>query len=337
MAKPGEDDDDDRPGPGDNGDGSTQDNGAKKPAVGGGGKKPAEGGDGKKPAHGPKELQNPLAFVSSALEAAKGGPSQMFVWAGASILGLAALMVPTLLANNRPDYASGIFLVATGAVALFTWLAAKNPGNFLVQREWRLIQQPLHGDKLDLLAQRLEAVRGVAAEAFVKRKHEIGDKDKVRANIFLADYRRAPEGVGCELRMPALFRLKMKNPAEWELAFQPGEGATGEAFSSAQPVLTNNRMYGVPTALHDVFDKKIDAGLKAIVSLPILDNKNSNVTAVVNIDLCDDTADATKYSVDYDDLNAVYEAIKKANGFATVGGELNKLDKAWLTIGLRNG
>jgi hypothetical protein len=328
MARP-RDDDNDKPGSGDHGHGSTHDKGAKRTAAGGAGNKPASGA---------KELQNPLAFVPSALEAAKGGPSQMFVWAGASILGLAAVMVPTLLANSRPDYASVIFLVAAVAVGLFTWLAATNPGNFLVHREWRLIQQPLHGDDLDLLGRRLDAVRDIAAEAFVKRHHEI-DKNNVRANIFLADYRRAPEGVGCELRMPALFRLKMNNPAEWELAFQPGQGATGEVFSSAQPVLTTDRMYGVPSELHAVFNEKIDPGLKAIVSLPVLDNKNSNVIAVVNIDLTEKTAEATNYSVDYDDLNAVYEAIKKQrpNSMAALREELNKLDKAWLTIGLRNG
>jgi len=348
MATPEQQDDDNKPVEGASGGETKPAGGAAEPASGedstkpaaadGAGKKPAagagsSGGDADKPS--PQEQPNPLAFVREGLEAAKAGTPQVFIWAGASILGLAGVMITSLLAGTHPTHALVTFGLAILAVGAATWLAAKNPWNFQIQRDWRLIQQPLDGDKLNTVYGRLQSVRATAAAVFLKQKPEIGNKDKVRANIFLADYRRAPDGVGCELRMPAQFRLNMVDPAEWDLVFQPGQGATGEVFATRQPVLTIDRMYGVPPNLRDVFDKKITPGLRAIISLPISNSEKTNVIAVVNIDLCDP---GSAYAISYDDLNKVYDAIRmeNPNSLAALEDELNKLDKVLLTIALRN-
>jgi hypothetical protein len=278
----------------------------------------------------PQELRNPLDFVRLGLEAAKGGVPDVLIWAGGSILAVAAVMIPTLIAARKAELAAGTFLVATLAVLWLSWLAAKNPANFQVQRQWRVVQQPLRGDKLDQLDKELSAVHKLAADAFAKIKSDPAVKDKVRANIFLADYRRAPEGVGCELRMPAPFRRRMHEAGEWDLAFQPGWGATGEVFRSAQPVLTTDRLYGIPDSLQSVFDQLIAADLKAIISMPILDDKNPNVVAVLNVDVCE-------RDVEPKDLTAVYGEIKGSTGFKNLYNLINQLDKAWLTIGLRTG
>ena len=277
----------------------------------------------------PQELKNPLEFVRTGLEAAKGGAPQMFLWAGGSIVAIAALLLPALAGSANAPYAFATFCVVTIALGTLTWFAAKNPANFQIQREWRVIQQPLHGDKLDTLEKKLRAVRGVAVDAFKKAK-DAGDAQTVRANIFLVDYRRAPEGVGLELRIPAQFRVMMVDPKEWDLAFQPGSGATGEAFRSAQPVLTTDRLYGVPPALRDVYNQLIVSDLKGIISLPILDSEHASVIAVLNVDVCG-------HDVDYEDLNRVYDTVKSSTDFGNLKRLLNELDKAWLTIGLRSG
>lgn len=282
---------------------------------------------GKPPA--PKELQNPLEFVRTGLEAAKGGAPQMYVWAGGSIFALAGVLMPSLVGVGQAFYALVTFGIATIALGILVFLAAKYTVTFQIQRDWRVIQQPLRGEKLEDLDKKLETLRTVAADAF---KKSLGTevKDNVRANIFVVDYRRATEGVGIELRMPAQFRIKMDDPREWDLAFQPGRGATGEAFSSAQVVLTTDRLYGVPPALRDVYDKLIIADLKGIISLPILDSERSNVIAVLNVDIC-------LIEVAHKDLNTVYEAIRRNGNFKDLEDSLNRVDKAWLTIGLRKG
>jgi hypothetical protein len=175
----------------------------------------------------------------------------------------------------------------------------------------------------------MKAVRGVAVDAFKKAK-DADDAQTVRANIFLVDYRRAPEGVGLELRIPAQFRVMMVDPKEWDLAFQPGSGATGEAFRSAQPVLTTDRLYGIPPALRDVYNQLIASDLTGIISLPILDSEHASVIAVLNVDVCG-------HDVDYEDLNTVYDTVKSSTDFGDLKRLLNGLDMAWLTIGLRSG
>jgi hypothetical protein len=286
-------------------------------------------GKGRRSPTAPQELQNPLDFVRTGLEAARGGAPQMFLWAGGSIVAVAALLLPALVGSDKAPYAFATFLVVTIALSTLTWLAAKNPGNFQIQREWRVVQQPLRGEKLDALEKELKAVHGIAVDAFKKAK-SAGDANNFRANIFLVDYRRAPEGVGLELRIPAQFRVMMVDPKEWALAFQPGWGATGEAFRSAQPVLTTDRLYGVPPNLHDVYDELLSTDLKGIVSLPILDSAYASVIAVLNVDF-------VGLDVNYDDLNIVYDAVKGSARFANLKRLLNELDKAWLTIGLRSG
>jgi hypothetical protein len=271
-----------------------------------------------------------LEFVRIGLEAAKGGVPDVLIWAGGSILALAAVTIPSLIAAQRPELAVATFVFSAIAVAWLGWLAAKNPRNFQIQRQWRVVQQPLRGEKLELMDKELTAVHNKAAEAVARLKSDTGIKDKVRANIFLADYRRAPEGIGCELRMPAQFRRRMDEPKEWDLAFQPGWGVTGEAFRSAQPVLTTDRLYAIPESLRDVFDQTLAADLKAVISMPILDDKNPNVLAVLNVDV-------REYEMEPKDLTAIYEELKRSTGFKNLCNLLNQLDKAWLTIGLRTG
>ena len=113
-------------------------------------------------------------------------------------------------------------------------------------------------------------------------------------------------------------------------AFQPGTGATGEAFRSAQPVLTTDRLYGVPPALQDVYNRLIASDLTGVISLPILDGEYAGVIAVLNVDVCG-------HDVDYRDLSTAYDIIKSSARFGNLKRLLNELDKAWLTIGLRSG
>jgi hypothetical protein len=277
---------------------------------------------------GAQELRNPLAFVQVGLEAAKGGVPDVLIWAGGSILAVAALMIPSLIAAQHAELAVGTFALAMIGVIVLTWIAAKNPARFQIQREWRVVQQPLRGEKFDALDKELSNVHKIAMDAFEKANPAKGIKEKVRVNIFLADYRRAPEGIGCELRMPAQLRRKMHVSSEWDLTFQPGSGATGEVFRSAQPVLTTDRLYGIPPSQEKIFDALIADNLKGIISLPILDNEHPDVLGVLSVDVCEiDTS--------YEHLSTVYEQIKGSPSFNNLCKLMNQLDKAWLTIGLR--
>jgi len=278
----------------------------------------------------PQELQNPLDFVRAGLAAAKGGAPQVFVWAGGSIIGTAAMVMPAFIGAGRAGYAVTTFIVAAVAVVALTWLGARRASDLDVLRRWRVVQQPLAAETLDALREQLRTVHALACKAFAEAVPKSRTRGKVRANIFLVDYRRAPEGVGCELRMPAQLRVRMGDPKEWELAFQPGWGATGEAFRSAQPVITTDRLYAIPAPLQGVFDALISRRLKGLISLPIRDGRH--VIGVLNIDIVEEDGGLT---VKTEQLTQVYDGIRKAEEVRAIGDLLAEADKAWLSIGLR--
>jgi hypothetical protein len=232
----------------------------------------------------PPESRNPLEYVRIGLEAAKAGAPAILVWTMGLILAIIFMVIPSLFAAQRPELAAITAGIGVVVLGLLSWLAVKNPATFLLQYRWRVVQQPMRNEKLvELVVEELKKVLAVAGDAF-----EVaipGIKNQVRANIFMPDYRRASEGVGFELRMPVEFRPGMLEASEWDLAFQPGQGATGQVFVSGQPVLTTDRLKGVEGE-KEVFEPIIARELKAIISLPIPDNERSNVIAVLNVDVC---------------------------------------------------
>jgi hypothetical protein len=270
-----------------------------------------------------------LEYLRIGLEAAKGGAPAILVWTMGAILGIIFMVTPSLIAARRADFA--VTMAVTGVVVLvfLSWLAIKNPATLLLQYRWRVVQQPMRNEKLvGLAVQELKNVLGVACDAFDAVIP--GVKNQVRANIFMPDYRHASEGIALELRMPVEFRPGMVDASEWDLAFAPGQGATGEVFLTGSPVLAINRLIGVEDD-KDVFDPVIAANLKAIVSLPIADNEHANVVAVLNIDVCGDAVVGNEH------LPPVYEKIRASASFQKLRESINKLDKAWLTIGLGPG
>jgi hypothetical protein len=280
----------------------------------------------KAPASNPQERKNPLDVLNIGLEAVKGGPAAMLVWAGGSIVALTVIVAPSFFAARRADLAFWTVLFAIVIVSLLAWLAVKHPARFLLQYRWRVVQQPMRNEKVvEALVKELSNIHGVARDAFEAAMPDVGAQ--VRTNIFLADYRRAPDGVGCELRMPAPFRHRMLDASEWDIAFQPGQGATGEVFLVGQPVMTTKRLYGLDSE-KTIFDPVLSPKLKAIISLPIFDDEHPNVVAVLNIDVCGDA------DVKEEHLPQVYDKLRGSPNFQNVRNLINKLDKAWLTIGL---
>jgi len=281
---------------------------------------------------GEQELHNPLDFVKSGLEVSKGGVPGMFLWAGGSLIATAAVILPALASGDHPIYAFLTFLVATLAVGMLTYGAWKSTATVDVQREWRVVQQPLPFGEIETLADRLRNVHSEAVKAFQKTtgSSDIGKKN-IRANMFLVDYRRATEGIGCELRMPSQLRVMMNNAQEWNVAFQPGWGATGEAFRSGQVVMTTDRLFGIPQSLVEIYDKQFPKSLKGVISIPIQDDdqaSHASVVAVLNIDVTD-------FVVEYRHLNEAYDEIKQSRAFRGVVEKVNGMPKARLIIGLR--
>lgn len=285
----------------------------------------------KSPSSAPPERQNPLDSLQSlGTEAVKAGTPAFIVWAAVAIVAITFTLTPSFFSTQRPDLGAGTIAAAFIAILLLVWIAIKNPANILLQYRWRVVQQPIRNEAVvEELIKELKLVLEAARTSFGAVVP--GIEQQVRANIFLADYRRAPEGVAFELRIPAAFRPGMLKPTEWDIAFQPGQGATGEVFIAGQPVLTTDRLYGVPESRKAVFKTIIPDDLKAIISLPIFDDERSNVIAVLNVDVCGDAAVGDEL------LPKVYEVVRASQNFKNVCNSLNRLDKAWLTIGLSRG
>jgi hypothetical protein len=280
----------------------------------------------KSPKAGSPQSPNPFEIARLGLDAYKEGPPAVLVWAAGAVVALAAVTIPSLLASQQANLAVGTLAFSIVAIGFLCWLASRNDERLLRYR-WRVLRQPMQNDKLvrDVNAE-MKKVYATACETFEQVLP--GVKDQVRTNIFLADFRRAPQGIAFELRMSPQFSRQMLEPTESRLSFQPGQGATGEVFLFGQPVLTTDRLYGVKPEEKPIYDAVIAAKLKAILSLPIADDKNTNVIAVLNVDVCGDAL------VKYEHLTKVYEAVKGSAAFVTLCALLNQFDKAWLTISL---
>jgi hypothetical protein len=210
---------------------------------------------------------------------------------------------------------------------LLAILSAHSYGRLPLQRQWRVIQQPLQADQADKVAKSLRTLRNLAATKLADATKIDCIEDNVRANVFLVDYRRAQEGVGFKLHMPIQLRVAMDNPIETELTLAPDLGATGTAFTSGQAVLTVDRPFGTPQRYHCVYEDIIHKDLKGIISVPILDDRHANVVAVVNVDV-------TEKDIEDSHLDQVYQSICSSKELRTFSKRLNRFKKARVTVGI---
>ena len=149
---------------------------------------------------------------------------------------------------------------------------------------------PLPPDTEATLSTLLEEVRK-GALAWLQEKEEQDVRDeKVRTNMFFAHYHpSAPaRGTGFRLQMHEKLRKNMEYAREWELAFRPGQGATGKCFchSEVQRSIRGDcpgeweERYLLTESVKDLIHKD----LKWVVSMPVLDPATEEACAVVNVD-----------------------------------------------------
>jgi hypothetical protein len=262
--------------------------------------------------------------VGLGLEAVKQGDRALLVYTAGAVFALTATMISASFAAQQPWLAGAAFVFGTLVAGLFGWLAARRQDG-LLKYQWRVVQQPIRDEKLvRQMNEALSKFYQAARKAFEDAIPGVGDM--VRANIFLPDFRRAADGVAFELRMTPQFTLKMTQSGERHASFQPGYGATGTAFVSGQAVVTLDRLYGIPESHKSVYNAQIARELKAILSLPIRDDKS--VIAILNIDVCGDKPVSERQ------LNDVYENIRASRELTIIEDLLGQLKKAWLTITL---
>jgi len=260
------------------------------------------------------------------VEAFRESPPAALVWAAGATFALAAVAIPSLLAAQKATHAVATLAFSAVLIGFLCWLASNNDTRRF-QYQWRVIRQPMRDESLcNEVNTKVEKIYKVACDCCSKATPNL--EADVRTNIFLPDFRRASQGVAFELRMSPLFHRQMRNPAESRLTFQPGQGATGEVFLTRQPVITMVRLYGVSLEDEPVFEHLISKDLKAIISIPIHDDKSQNVIAIFNIDICGDI------SVEYELLVGLYKAVSNSADFQDLSSLLNRFEKAWLKIGL---
>ncbi len=132
----------------------------------------------------------------------------------------------------------------------------------------------------------LEDIRK-SAFSWLHTKHTDIQEHQVRVNVFLAKYEEAGKGVVCMLRMPDYLRLGMTGHTDEEIAFRPGEGATGRAFvehESEVAVFDKDRQqWDDRYTLSEYQKRKIHKDLRWIISYP-LKNEDGEAMAVLNVD-----------------------------------------------------
>lgn len=147
---------------------------------------------------------------------------------------------------------------------------------------------PIDPSALDDMSQLLEHIRVGAFNFLHDLNNDLRDKH-VRANAFLADYRRGGNGIAFKLVMLDKLRKNMNHPPEWQLEFGPGQGATGCVFIEAdhrvtRRLPTDEGEWDAVFKMSDELKEKVHKDLKWIVSLPLKDPVSQCALAVLNVD-----------------------------------------------------
>jgi hypothetical protein len=158
-------------------------------------------------------------------------------------------------------------------------------GNIAWKREVIKLPLPDDNERRDIVKDLVD-IRN-AAFSWLNDRHPDLKISQIRANIFLAKYEEADKGVVCMLRMPEYFRLGMSGHTDEEIAFRPGEGATGKAFveHDNEPAIFDDiaRTWEERYILTEYQKRKIHKKLRWIITYP-LKNKNGEAMAVLNLD-----------------------------------------------------
>jgi len=123
--------------------------------------------------------------------------------------------------------------------------------------------------------------------------------DDVRANIFLPQTTASAGGSGVALGIPSRLCLNMNLAIERDITFQPGEGATGQAYQRGDALIAcrdpsttvpwDAKYRLTPDQVH-----RIHPELRWVISLPIKADSGS-VVGVANVD-------CLKHEFSYNDL-----------------------------------
>jgi predicted phosphodiesterase len=151
-----------------------------------------------------------------------------------------------------------------------------------------LLELPLKTGVVRKVRELLGTIRMQAFEYLQGIEPRLLDR-QVRANIFIADYRQAGDGVGYVLCMAEELRINMNHPSEWHMKFRPGQGATGMVFSEgiqrfSRRLSKEEGQWETVFALSEEQKAAIHKDLEWILSLPLKDPASRETLAVLNID-----------------------------------------------------
>jgi predicted phosphodiesterase len=147
---------------------------------------------------------------------------------------------------------------------------------------------PLPTTTVTELSKLLEEIRVRAFKLLKKHKGRLLNRH-VRGNVFLLDYRQPHDGCAYTLYMPEELRKKMNYPPEWDIRFNPGQGATGLAFETGRQRISKRLSkqkgdWDSVFHLTDDLKKKVHKDLEWIVTLPLKDPVTELTLAILNID-----------------------------------------------------
>jgi predicted phosphodiesterase len=152
----------------------------------------------------------------------------------------------------------------------------------------RLPKLPLSSGALSDMGKMLESVREKAFKALKTHESQLQDS-QIRANIFLADYRKGTDGYAFVLYMPDGLRKNMNYEREWHITFLPGQGVTGLVFNQGQ-LRFSRRLSEAEGTWQDLSplneEQKASAhkDLEWILSVPLNDPNTGETLGVLNLD-----------------------------------------------------
>jgi len=250
------------------------------------------------PEQAPKPVGDPLGGLKDAIKAIAGlgekdipgaTPQQkMFIRVVAVLSILALFAAAGFLWRGEYLFAFDLIIVAILLpITVFVLLFRKQLSAIAF---WQRVvpKLPLEPAALDEMSPLLEHIRHSSFNCLQTMNSSLQDR-QIRANVFLADYSKARDGIAFELFMPSELRKNMNHPPEWQLRFKPGEGATGRVFIEGDQRVTRR----LPTEegewesvfkMSDELKGKVHKDLKWIVSLPLKDPASQGALAVLNID-----------------------------------------------------
>jgi hypothetical protein len=308
-----------------------------------------------------------LEVIAGVVSGSLGNaPKEQVAFIVISFLGTAVAILGSTVLIWKGEYVLGGALCVIGLVflAFGMWCVGQKGPISITEtqtdqtresrtREWSrvTVKVPIEPQRLKELAGKVKSIRDVAQRGYSAVFGDRGsspshkDLDSVRVNVFLPDTRDVRYGEVCALFIPKGLHHGMKNDAEREIQFRPGEGVTGQVFTREQPIGTRRTsakdewqwidLEGSAGTGDDKFPltqmqmSQIDKELRWIVSFPLTVTvaNTPHTVGVLNIDGLSEMLSPREMQTIYNNLKPTVDDFAK---------DLAELDKCRITIAVED-